>query len=557
MANLTGLAIVFSAARAPSLGASAYKFGIIAPQPPSFSNRAAAPSSMILSGISSGFWAGLSLSTLTLCTLPFLSPPTAGGQTLRTRAAHTVLVVLALVAMLNYLRLPPVQDLADRPVHVHDLTHYYLGAKYFPELGYDRLYVCFLEATQNDFGATQARDLRDRQVKSVAEILGDGPERCSTHFSAARWTQFAGDARRMRRWAAPEEWRRFVLDSGFNAPPTWLIAGHWLAERVDLSLTGVYVLTLLDPVLLLVGISALAASFGLPVAALAVLGTTTLAAAAPVWTIGSLLRWDWLCWLMLALAAARRDWMFRSGLAFGFATALRIFPVAACVVLAGYAVLRHRRGLSLAPLVRWAAGLAAGGLGLSALSLLVVTPADWSAFLTNLARHSQIYSVNFMGLRTSLTLVWSLLSAGETYPSELTLVALKGQAYAKIAWIHGLIALGSLALLRRIAPLPLWASLALALAWIPFSWNELSSYYYMFWGCLFVLAHRHPPAVAPLVAGNVASWVLLRWLGETPHYYAALSAAFCLALLLSFALLDRALRTRKDADTKAEAAPPN
>ena len=457
----------------------------------------------------------------------------------RKRALNAAFIAMAAVSLLHYLHLPPFYELENRPVNVHDLTHYYLGAKYFPELGYDRLYQCFIEATGNDFGAVYLRDLHDRQVKPLVNALDTDGGGCRPKFSDERWSDFVSDVRTVRPWAPADDWKRFVQDSGFNAPPTWLVAGYWLTNTVKLSLGSIYVLTTVDVALLVLGLAALAASFGCVATMSAIIGLTTLSVATETWTIGSILRWDWLFFLMLSLAAVRRNWMMASGVAFGLSASLRIFPIAALAVIGLYAVLQYRSNRSLRPISSWAGGFVLGSAGLAAISLLIFHAANWVAFFENIARHSMAYSVNYMGLRTFLTLAWSLQHSGTWFPSESFLAFVKPESYSSIAWIHLAVAMTSLALLRRLGRQPPWVAMLAALAWIPFGWMELSSYYYMFWGCLFLVVEWSPVAAVPIAAGNAASWAIKYGLGESPHMYAATSAILCIAVILAYLVMDR------------------
>lgn len=455
------------------------------------------------------------------------------------RALSGGLAALAALSLLHYLQAPPFGPLLNRPLHTHDFTHYYLGAKYFPEVGYERLYVCFVEASGNDFQATVLRDLRDKQVRPLASVLGDPSLACRPHFSAERWAQFVSDARTLRRLAPASDWQRFVQDYGFNPPPTWLLAGHPLASQFALTPSNARLLLLVDPALLLLGLFIALLAFGLLPTSLAIIAMTTFVPAAETWTIGSLLRWDWLFWLFVSIAAARRGRPLLSGAAFGMSAATRIFPLWALPPLILCAWLLHRRGESVRDLVRWGTGCTLAGTTLVLLSLGVADPAQWIAAIRNLLAHSGIYSVNSMGLRTSLSLPWSLWEAGRIYPAEILLAQLKASSFGAIWWLHAAIALPVLAYCGRLAQRPLWLLLAAALAWLPFGWTELSSYYYMYWGLLALTAAWRVSLAIPLLACNVTSVLLLAWLGKTPHLYAAISAAVCLAVAWQLALMAR------------------
>ena len=117
-------------------------------------------------------------------------------------------------------------------VHPHELYHYVLGAKYFPELGYERLYACTAVADVEDglgarVAARRMTDLRTYELVGTAEILAH-PERCTDHFSAERWELFRTDLRRFRESLAPETWERIQRDHGYNPTPVWNALGGLL-----------------------------------------------------------------------------------------------------------------------------------------------------------------------------------------------------------------------------------------------------------------------------------------------------------------------------------------
>src|SRR5262249_44834598 len=105
----------------------------------------------------------------------------------------------------------------QRYFHRHDQYHYYMGAKYFPELGYDLLYKCSVIAQDelgvvdfNDEGGRRGRiDMSkevhhpDRKIRNlggdnllmqVTEVL-EHPEVCKSHFSPERWEAYKEDVK--------------------------------------------------------------------------------------------------------------------------------------------------------------------------------------------------------------------------------------------------------------------------------------------------------------------------------------------------------------------------
>src|SRR5262245_17938059 len=62
-----------------------------------------------------------------------------------------------------------------RPFHFHEFVHYYLGPKYFPEIGYTGLYNC-LALADREVAATEGHPPRiTGPVRDLADILVDKP----------------------------------------------------------------------------------------------------------------------------------------------------------------------------------------------------------------------------------------------------------------------------------------------------------------------------------------------------------------------------------------------
>src|SRR5690606_7310585 len=83
-------------------------------------------------------------------------------------------------------------------VHVWEHYHYYMGAKYFPELRYTRLYECSAVAEMELRGKERVlkrtmRDLTSTNLIGPTTQIVENPERCTAYFSAARWEAFKKD----------------------------------------------------------------------------------------------------------------------------------------------------------------------------------------------------------------------------------------------------------------------------------------------------------------------------------------------------------------------------
>jgi hypothetical protein len=215
--------------------------------------------------------------------------------------------------------------------HDHEWTHYYLGSKYFAELSYERLYDCLSIADAEDGLRRRVElrpitNLRTNLVEKTADLLAH-PERCTAHFTAARWQAFKRDAAFFRARQSAKRWDDLQLDHGYNATPVWNAAGRLLTGTGPASTTQLYALAMLDLAYLAATLAVIGWAFGWRVLAVALLVFATNFPSRFYWTGGSFLRWDWLFYLVAGIACLRRERFALGGAALAYAAALRIFPV--------------------------------------------------------------------------------------------------------------------------------------------------------------------------------------------------------------------------------------
>jgi len=143
------------------------------------------------------------------------------------RLRSALLVLLALATLFSWWH--PHQTRFSTWLHVNDAFHYYLGAKYFDELRYTRLYRCAVVADAEAGLAPRAvrhqiRNLETNRPESADVALRD-PQACKRHFSPERWQSFASDLRWFRQQTTLPIWFRLRGDHGYNPPPTWTMLG--------------------------------------------------------------------------------------------------------------------------------------------------------------------------------------------------------------------------------------------------------------------------------------------------------------------------------------------
>jgi hypothetical protein len=235
-------------------------------------------------------------------------------------------------------------------VHLHDVAHNYLGAKYYAELRHTDLYTAMLRAEseryEDRFGAIEARDLESYELVHIRTLLRESdPIRAA--FGPQRWEEFQSDVAYFRE-ALGRQYAGVLRDHGFNATPVWALLGAPLAGLVPAgSETGIFLLTLLDPLLLVGLVAAIGWAFGLEALLLSVLYLGVLFGAGFGWTGGGFLRMPWLFGSIGTVCCLRRRRYATAGALLAGASLLRIFPAffALPLLIRVLALIRRRRPL--------------------------------------------------------------------------------------------------------------------------------------------------------------------------------------------------------------------
>lgn len=239
-------------------------------------------------------------------------------------------IALAVMSVLAHYRFSPERVLAK--YSAYDLVHYYLNAKYFPELGYTRLYQACLVAKDERGGrrlrVSLMRDLYDQQLRGrpYADDVRAHPERIKQHFSPRRWRAFKRDIRELDKQLRPGLWRQIFIDRGYNATPTWHLVGRALTSAVPVSKAKL--LCHLDTLLVLGMFLVIGWSHGRHVALPAVVFFFTTFSSSWPGVGASLLRYDWLAASLAGACLLGRGHRFWGGALIGWAALSRIFPAA-------------------------------------------------------------------------------------------------------------------------------------------------------------------------------------------------------------------------------------
>ena len=419
--------------------------------------------------------------------------------------------------------------------HPTETFHYYLGAKYFPELGYTRLYECVAVADSEAGLPAQAlrrpmRDLASNELTTTDAILAD-PARCTGHFSPARWAAFRHDVDFLRSLVPARVWSQFQQDHGYNATPAWTLVGHLLTDTAPASPAQLYALWAIDPLLLLALWVGAWWSFGWRLSAVAAVYFGTNYLSPYGWTGGALLRQDWLAASVLGVALLHRERPAAGGALLAWAALLRIFPgcLLAGVALGALWRMARARSLRLLPAERrCAAGAATAlALGFALSSAASGGPARWLEFAERSRVQLSTPLANHVGLVTALSYDPAARSelardASLADPMQRWKVARRARFAERRVPFVAAVAAFALLLARAAAGQPLWVGAVLGATLIPVA-LELTAYY---WSALLLLAFlgARRPAIGPaLCAFGAAGFAISELWHWTDQIHVALS----------------------------------
>ena len=375
-----------------------------------------------------------------------------------------------------------------RHVHYWDAFHYFMGAKYLPELGYSRLYEATVVAGR-EMGAFrnvfQIRDLTSYEMRATRTIDADAVRR---PFTPARWAAFKRDlaffGQHIREWPDP------LLDHGYNDPPPRARLLHVLLRWVPAGPITFRLLIALDYLLMAGALYAVWRAFGEIPAALSFAFLSLSFFARFDYIGGSILRWDWVALLLIGVAAFARGAGITAGLCFGYAALARLFPLLFLVPLAVKWLQGRWRRQPDPTLTRCLASATALLLGVGIALTLVGEPFSGAGdFVTKIGVHQQNPAINAVGLGSLIiynTAPWGVNRDGTTYVSQYAAFAAR-----PAPWVTPLAAalylLIALPLILRSRPL---ASMMYAVPLIFFALSP-TGYYYSFLVLLVLLPWEH------------------------------------------------------------------
>ena len=428
------------------------------------------------------------------------------------------------------------------PLHTWDAFHYFMGTKYFPEVGYFELYRCGAAAEREAGNGSALDAVVIRDVEDNRLYPGDWTRtragRCRANFSKPRWTAFKADLGQFRSVFVGHTLAEAFSDHGFNATPLTVV---WLrAWTHDLTATTPHLIWLaqLDSVALIGIVAALGWGFGALPAVVAALFLGLGGFWNYHWVGGCIGRQTWLFFCALGFALLAKNRPFSGGVALTLAGLLRLFPfvfVGAVGLGAIVQAVRYRRLEASAR--RFLAGTALTfALGTTVAGASIGFPA-YRSFLHVFERHSHSPLSNQLGLSTLLS--WT---AGEN--TESLLDPRLTNPYER--WQNH-------RLTRTTERLPLWGfavTLSLVpiviLAWtgagaaecgalaglLLFTALPMTSYDYTWLVVLVALAERRPRVLPAILAFALFTQALFVFGGETTEAQHLVGSCACLALLV-------------------------
>ncbi len=258
----------------------------------------------------------------------------SGGSKLGFLGLWALIVVMG---VLQQHRVDAFRDGQFNIIKTHDYFHYFISAKYFNELGYNRLYICGIAAFQEiensriDVSPPKIDIVRDlanpKDFIRYSEI--DTESGCKKNFGEFRWREFTDDiAVFLREDSSANTWQHIFADMGNNPPPPWYTVTHLFADVVPFNVNTLRLISNIDFVILIFVIPLIIyASFGPLAAAGFLILLFGNALSHTSWLVGSYGRSLWLLALTLGYCLFARGKFIFASLLFALSCSLRIFPV--------------------------------------------------------------------------------------------------------------------------------------------------------------------------------------------------------------------------------------
>ena len=454
-------------------------------------------------------------------------------------------------------------------VHVWEHYHYYVGAKYFPELRYARLYECSAIA-ETELGRTaqvQRRMIRDLAETNLIGPTNDvlaNPQRCKQHFTAARWEQFKTDIDFFTKRLGTR-WPESQKDHGYNGTPWWNVSGQLLANAVGpASERSMFLLALIDPLMICLAFAFIWWAFGLEVFAVAATFFAVNFPSRYYWNGGAFLRYDYLAYAIIGICLLKKK---KSALGGGFLAAtgaLRLFPVFFAVgpAIQGIWHLVKKKAMPQEHKRILVGALVASALLVPASLIVARGGLDvYEDFKHNTLKHSDTPLTNHMGLRTIVSWrPWDNAKSLKNPRMNDPFQTWKEQRLANYDQLKLLFIALNLAFVwaiwRTSRDEPAWVAAALSGTVLITTASELTCYYYAFLIPGAFLMEKKKEIGLWLILLGIGTIAITRlgiWDDDKYVLMSVASLAWCVGTL--WALLQPTLATGADKALTPAAAP--
>jgi hypothetical protein len=366
-----------------------------------------AQSAPLLTASSTVLWlkVGLTAVSLLLLYLRYRKRAVAGDSTKTYSVRAKLLVGIAVVfsfAVFHNFGKPQ----GGTFVHQGEMFHYYLGSKYFHELGYYELYNAVIAADAEQDNALALlpfyTDLTTYQnaPRSAALAQADSVKR---RFSEARWYAFKLDVSYFKELTGSPRTPKLaflLMDHGYNASPVSTAVLSALTNRVPVS--QLPLLAALDPLLVAAMIALVFGTFGLELGGLFSVYFFANILNDAGYISGGLLRYDWLLFCVAAVCLLEKKRHASSAFFLTLAAMTRLFPV---VMFYGPLVAIFKK-YKTSRLVDKSSTRFALTAAVTALALFLLPAVSfgsvlqpWKEFSAKTALHDSGVYVNHLGLR--------------------------------------------------------------------------------------------------------------------------------------------------------------
>jgi hypothetical protein len=310
----------------------------------------------------------------------------------------------------------------DQPLktytHWHEIYHYYLGAKYFPELGYNGLYEAVLLADSKSVKPMITKNfLRSLREPTYPITREEGLKRAKEEFlpkfTTERWAEFKGDLEQMKEFAADDWLDLGMFDAGYNPPPTWAVLGYNISNLISINQSEAFFdlrpswyqmefLPLIDLAMLLILCLLIFRYFGFVYFSCFVLLFTTSYVAGMGWISGSLLRYTWFFALSLGILFLLKERFLLAGCFLALSTMDRIFPIV-FAVSAGLGLiakfLMNRNNENYKNIVNYTKAFLITAIIMFSISVMQFGFDSWKSFFTKIEAHNKMFFVHHIGYK--------------------------------------------------------------------------------------------------------------------------------------------------------------